>query len=129
MNARLNPRAPAELPASQPGCKRWRWRIAAAVLVLVLLYGWVATVMSNRMRPQSIDRVVRENARHLALAADQYFQEHGVSSCDYADLVGPEKSIRELIIAARESYPATYAKGMTITVTGVAGARTVTYAP
>ena len=67
--------------------------------------------------------------RQLAAAADQYFLENGVSTVAYRDLVGATNYVKAVQTVAGETYPAHYTQGGIITVTGVAGARTITYAP
>jgi hypothetical protein len=75
------------------------------------------------------DKAVLNNARQLAAASDQYFLEHGVTSVRLSDLVGPNAYIKSLFPIANEKYPSAFTQGVTITVTGIAGARTITYAP
>lgn len=81
-----------------------------------------------RMEPL-IDKAVLNNARQLAAAADQYFLENGVTVVDRSELVGPTQYIKALNTVAGESYPTRYEAGRTITVTAIAGARTITYVP
>jgi type IV pilus assembly protein PilA len=103
------------------------WILALALLLFVALffaYHWGKRV---HLSPQ--DRAVLNNARQLAAAADQYFLEHDVMTCAISDLVGPDKYVKSLNLVANETYPLTYTKDVTITVTGVAGVRTVTYTP
>ncbi len=69
------------------------------------------------------------NARQLSAAADQYFLENGVSSVVIDGLVGATNYVKAVNTVAGETYPAAYTQGVTITVSGIAGARTVTYAP
>jgi hypothetical protein len=78
---------------------------------------------------RSVDKAVLNNARQLAAAADQYYLENGVTSVARADLIGPTAYIRALNTVSGESYPTHFAQGVTITITGIAGARTITYAP
>ena len=67
--------------------------------------------------------------RQLAAAADQYFLENGVSSVAQGNLVGATNYVKALNLVANETYPTGFTQGQTITVAGVAGARTITYAP
>ncbi|MBI5771817.1 MAG: hypothetical protein HZA93_28860, partial [Verrucomicrobia bacterium] len=69
------------------------------------------------------------NARQLAAAADQYFLENGVSSVSQGNLVGATNYVKALNLVANETYPAAFTQGSTITVDGIAGTRTITYAP
>ena len=43
-------------------------------------------------------------------------------------LIGVQSYVKNLQTVASETYPTNYTQGTTITVTGVGGARTVTYA-
>jgi type IV pilus assembly protein PilA len=72
---------------------------------------------------------VLNNARQLSAAADQYFLENGVSSVLQAGLIGATNYVKAVNTVAGETYPAGYTQGVTITISGVAGARTITYAP
>ena len=67
--------------------------------------------------------------RMLAAAADQYYLENGVSIVAYHQLVGATNYIKSIQTIAGETYPLDYTRGMTITVTGIAGVRTITDAP
>lgn len=46
-----------------------------------------------------------------------------------SSLVGATNDLNALNPINREAYPLSYPKGITITVTGVGGSRTVSYAP
>lgn len=83
----------------------------------------------ERVRTASQDKAVLNNARQLAAAADQHYLDAGVSRARFDQLVGPTNYIPTLHIIAGERYPAHYTQGVTMTITGVAGARTITYAP
>lgn len=83
----------------------------------------------RQVRISSEDKAVYCVVRQLSAAADQYFLENGVTSVTYAQLVGPTNYVKAVNTVAGETYPAVYRQGGTITVTGVAGARTITYAP
>ena len=52
-----------------------------------------------------------------------------VSTAAFTDLVGSDKYVKAINTAAKETYPENYTQGVTITISGVAGSRTVTYAP
>jgi type IV pilus assembly protein PilA len=45
------------------------------------------------------------------------------------NLVGSDKYVKAFTPAANETYPVGLTQGVTITVTGVAGSRTVTFTP
>jgi hypothetical protein len=78
---------------------------------------------------QHVDKAILNNARQLAAASDQYFLENGVSTVAAQNLIGPTNYVRALNLVAGETYPQHFTQGVTLTVTGVAGGRTITYAP
>ena len=102
------------------------------IMIVVVIIGLLATMAIpafQKIRIASQDKAILNNARQLLSAADQYFLENGVNTVGFANLVGPTNYVKTFNTIAGESYPANYTHGVTITVTGVAGARTVTYAP
>jgi type IV pilus assembly protein PilA len=102
------------------------------ILILAFILGVLAALAYSayrKVRISSQDKAVMCPIRQLAAAADQYYLENGVSTVRYEDLVGATNYVKAVTTVAGETYPALYARGMTITVTGVAGVRTVTYAP
>lgn len=99
------------------------------VVVIIGLLAAMAIPAFQKVRTSSQDKAVLNNARQLAAAADQYFLENGVSSVAQTNLVGSANYVKALNLVASESYPDNYTQGATITVGGIAGVRTVTYAP
>jgi type IV pilus assembly protein PilA len=99
------------------------------VVVIIGLLAAMAIPAFQKVRTSSQDKAVLNNARQLAAAADQYFLENGVSSVTQGNLVGSTNYVKALNLVANETYPAAYTQGIAITVSGIAGARTVTYAP
>jgi len=101
------------------------------VVVIIGLLAAMAIPAFQKVRQSSQDKAVLNNARQLAAAADQYFLEKGVSSVTVANLVGTEtdKYIKALNTVAGETYPTGCTQNTPITVTGVGGARTITYSP
>lgn len=100
------------------------------IMIVVVIIGMLAAMAIpgfQKVRTSSQDKAVLNNARQLAAAADQYMMENGVSFVSYANLVGPTNYVKIINPAANESYPDSYTQGVTITVSGVAGARTITY--
>jgi type IV pilus assembly protein PilA len=55
--------------------------------------------------------------------------ESGVTFAASSELVGPTMYVRTLNTVAMETYPTYYTQGITITIAGLAGARTITFAP
>jgi len=99
------------------------------VVVIIGLLAAMAIPAFQKVRQSSQDKAVMNNARQLAAGADQYFLENGVSSCQQTDLVGSSSYVKALNLVANETYPAGFTQGITITISGIAGQRTITYAP
>jgi type IV pilus assembly protein PilA len=99
------------------------------VVVIIGLLAMMAVPAFNKVRQSSQDKTVTNNARQLSAAADQYFLENGVTTCASSNLVGSDKYVKAINTVAGETYPSSYTQGITITISGIAGARTVTYAP
>jgi type IV pilus assembly protein PilA len=99
------------------------------VVVIIGLLAAMAIPAFQKVRQSSQDKAVLNNARQLAAAADQYFLENGVSTVGSASLVGATNYVKAINTVAGETYPSDYTQGVAITISGVAGARTVTYAP
>jgi type IV pilus assembly protein PilA len=99
------------------------------VVVIIGLLAAMAIPAFQKVRQSSQDKAILNNARQLSAAADQYFLENGCSTVASTNLVGSDKYVKAINTAAGEGYPANYTQGVAITITGVAGTRTVTYAP
>jgi type IV pilus assembly protein PilA len=99
------------------------------VVVIIGLLAAMAIPAFQKVRQSSQDKAVLNNARQLAAAADQFFLENGVSSVTQGSLVGSTNYVKALNLVANETYPSGFTQGVTITVSGVAGQRTITYAP
>jgi type IV pilus assembly protein PilA len=99
-------------------------------MIAVAIIGLLASIAMpayQKIIKSSQDKAVLNNARQLAAAADQYMMETGKSTVLIDVLVGPTTYIKTLDTVANETYPAAFTQGHTITVTGVASQRTVTY--
>src|ERR1019366_4555885 len=99
------------------------------VVVIIGLLAAMAIPAFQKVRRASQDKTVLNNARQLSAAADQYYLENGVSSVSIGNLIGTSNYVKALNLVANETYPGGYSQGETITILGVAGARTITYAP
>ena len=99
------------------------------VVVIIGLLAAMAIPAFQKVRQASQDKAVLNNARQLAAAADQYFLENGVSSVSQGNLVGAMNYVKALNLVANETYPSGFTQGVTVSILGVAGARTITYAP
>jgi type IV pilus assembly protein PilA len=106
---------------------------AREILVVLALVAGILTVVAytgyRRVRQSSEDKGVICVIRQLSAAADQYYLENSVSTVELRQLVGATNYVKAINTVAGESYPVRYTQGVTMTVTGVAGTRTVTYAP
>ena len=99
------------------------------VVVIIGLLSALAIPAFQKVRIQSQDKAVMNNARQMSAAADAYCLESGASYAASTSLVGTTNYVKSLNTVASESYPPDYTQGITITITGVAGARTITYSP
>ena len=102
------------------------------IMIVVVIIGLLASLALpafQKVRTASQDKAVMNNARQMAAAADQYFLENGSSTAASSDLIGATNYVKSLGQAAGESYPSHYTQGVTITITGIANARTITYSP
>jgi type IV pilus assembly protein PilA len=99
------------------------------VVVIIGLLAAMAIPAFQKVRTNSQDKAVLNNARQLSAGADQYYLENGVSTVILSALLGPTSYVKALNSVANESYPAGFSQGTTITISGVAGVRTITYAP
>ena len=97
------------------------------VVVIIGLLAAMAIPAFQKVRTASQDKAVTNNIRQLGAAADQYFLENGVSTAGVTSLVGSSAYIKALTTVANETYPQSYTQGTPISVSGIAGARTITY--
>src|ERR1041384_5254467 len=99
------------------------------VLVICGLLAPMAIPAFQKVRVASQDKAVLNNARQMAAAADQYFLENGATFAADTSLIGATNYVKALNTVASEVYPTGYTQGITITIAGVANARTITYSP
>ena len=99
------------------------------VVVIIGLLAAMAIPAFQKVRSTSQDKAVLNNLRQLSSAADQYFLEQGVTSCNSTDLVGTNTTqyIKQIQTVAGESYTAVVSQGAGVTATGIAGSRTITF--
>lgn len=97
------------------------------VVVIIGLLVALAVPAINKTRAASQDKAILNNARLLASAADQYMTESGASTVAAESLIGPDKFVKVFVTAARETYPVAFTQGEALTITGIAGVRTITY--
>ncbi len=99
------------------------------VVVIIGLLAAMAIPAFQKVRQASQDKAVLNNARQLSAAADQYYLEYGGSTVARSMLLGPTNYVKSLNTVAGETYPGTFQSGQAISITGIAGLRTITYAP
>jgi len=97
------------------------------VVVIIGLLAAMAIPAFQKVRVSSQDKAVTNNMRQLGAAADQYFLENGVTAAQLSSLVGSSAYVKALSTVANEAYPTDYTQGSPIIVSGIAGARTLTY--
>ena len=97
------------------------------VVVIIGLLAAMAIPAFQKVRSSSQDKAVLNNMRQLGAAADQYFLENGTSTAAIAALVGSSAYVKALNTVANESYPLNFTQGNPVIVSGIAGARTLTY--
>jgi len=99
------------------------------VVVIIGLLAAMAIPAFQKVRSASQDKTVLNNARQLSAAADQYYLENGVSTVTIGNLIGSSNYVKALNLVANETYPQAFTQGIAISIVGVAGVRTITYAP
>jgi type IV pilus assembly protein PilA len=99
------------------------------VVVIIGLLAAMAIPAFQKVRQASQDKAVLNNARQLSGAADQYYLEYGGSTVASQNLIGATNYVKALNTVAQETYPTNFTQGATITITGIAGLRTITYSP
>ena len=99
------------------------------VVVIIGLLAAMAIPAFQKVRQSSQDKAVLNTARQLSAAADQYYLENGVSTVLSVNLIGATNYVKAVNTVAAETYPDTFTQGITVTIGGIAGVRTVTYSP
>lgn len=102
------------------------------IMIVVVIIGLLAAMAIpgfQRVRRASQDKAILNNARQLSAAVDQYFMEYGVSTAGTEVLIGATNYVKVFNYVANETYPSHFTQGITMTINGVAGDRTITYQP
>ena len=97
------------------------------VVVIIGLLAAMAIPAFQKVRVASQNKAVTNNMRQLGAAADQFFLENGTNQAPIASLVGSSNYVKALSTVANETYPLNFSQGALIIVSGIAGARTLTY--
>jgi type IV pilus assembly protein PilA len=97
------------------------------VVVIIGLLASMAVPAFQRITLASQEKAVLNNARQLAAGASQYMMENGVGFVPLTTLVGSTNYVKSLSLVAGETYPNNVTVGVPITISGVGGARTITY--
>jgi type IV pilus assembly protein PilA len=97
------------------------------VVVIIGLLAAMAIPAFQKVRQASQDKTVLNNMRMLGAAADQFFLEYGMNTAAITSLVGSSAYVKNINTVANESYPLFYTQREAIVVTGIAGARTLTF--
>jgi type IV pilus assembly protein PilA len=97
------------------------------VVVIIGLLAAMAIPAFQRVRANSQDKTVMNNMRVLGAAADEYFMEYGTYTVELTSLVGSSAYVKALNTVANEAYPVAFTQAEPIIVTGIAGARTITF--
>ncbi len=102
------------------------------IMVVVVIIGLLAALAIpafKRISAASQDKAVLNNARQLAYGADSYYLESGANYAASTSLIGSSSYVKALSVVAGETYPDYLTQGVTLTITGVGAARTITYSP
>ena len=97
------------------------------VVVIIGLLAAMAIPAFQKVRAASQDKTVTNNMRQLGAAAEQFFLDNGTYQAPIASLIGSSAYVKVLNTVANEAYPLNFSQGMPIIVSGIAGARTLTY--
>ena len=100
------------------------------IMIVVVIIGLLASMAIpafQKVRTNSQDKAVLNNARQLSGASDQYYLENGKTEATLSDLVGPDKYVKALHPVAGEDYSTlVFKQGEALSVQ-LADGRTITY--
>jgi type IV pilus assembly protein PilA len=100
------------------------------IMIVVVIIGLLAAMAFpafQKVRASTQDKAVLNNARQLGAGADQYYLEAGVTTAAITSLVGNSYYVKVLKTVANESYPLFYTQSVPLTITDIAGVRTITF--
>jgi type IV pilus assembly protein PilA len=91
--------------------------LSIAVIPIIGLMAAMAIPAFQKVRIASQEKVMQNNVRQLAAAADQYYLDYAKSEATFDDIVGPGKSVPRLQPVFGEKYPRVFQKNVPIKVT------------
>ena len=97
------------------------------VVVIIGLLVMMAIPVVLHVQRESQNKTVLNNMRQLDAAANMYFFENATTTADVTSLVGSDLYVKQLSTIAQEYYPMNFTQGDPIIVSGIGGARTLTY--
>ena len=100
------------------------------IMIVVVIIGLLAAMAFpafQKVRASAQDKAVLNNARQLGAGADQYYLEAGVTTAAITSLVGNSYYVKVLKTVANESYPLFYTQSVPLTISDIAGVRTITF--
>ena len=95
--------------------------LSIAVIPMIGLLAAMAIPAFQKVRIASQEKVMVNNVRQLAVAADQYYLEYEKSVATFDDIVGPNKYVKGIQPIFGEKYPKTFQKDTPIKVTKADG--------
>jgi len=100
------------------------------IMIVVVIIGLLASMAFpafQKVRASAQDKAILNNARQLGAGADQYYLEAGVTTVALTSLIGISYYVKALKTVANETYPMSYTQSVPITVSNIAGVRTITF--
>jgi len=95
--------------------------ISIAVIPIIGLLAAMAIPAFQKVRIASQEKVMINNVRQLAAAADQYYLEHNTNEAGFADIVGPDKYVTNINSVVGEKYPKAFQKDLPLQIIKVDG--------
>jgi type IV pilus assembly protein PilA len=90
--------------------------LSIAMIPVIGLLAAMAIPAFQKVRSASQEKVMINNVRQLAAAADQYYLENGTSAAKFSDLVGSDKYVKSMRPVFGEEYPDSFSKDQPVKV-------------